>query len=202
MLRFVGNGDQKNFTKNPRYFSMQNSPANTKKIFTKCFWRVGKSGNTKDPPQEVQQDDLSLSLKAKNLESVLLAEPQLAAMFPCRTLTRSAKVLIFAVGVECGENRGRTGGEPGENRGRPKEPGENPGHLGREPGENRGLLVFIYKEYRGRSGGFGTRTGGEPRGGNFFATRDPTRDLKINEQDRPCKLVSKGILPNPPTCRT
>ena len=77
-------------------------------------------------------------------------------------------LLIFAVGVECGENRGRTGGEPGENQGRPKEPGENREHLGREPGENRGLLAFIYKEYRGRSGGFGTRTGGEPGGGNFL----------------------------------
>ena len=95
-------------------------------------------------------------------------------------------VLIFTVGVECGENRGRTGGEPGanpgENRGRPKEPGEKRGHLGREPGENRGLLVFIYKEYRGRRGGFVGRTGG---GEIFFETRDPTRDLKINEQDRP-----------------
>ena len=73
---------------------------------------------------------------------------------------------------EPGENRGGSGGEPGgeagENRGRPKEPGENRGHLGREPGENRGLLVFIYKEYRGRSGGFGTRTGAEPGGGNFL----------------------------------
>ena len=77
-----------------------------------------------------------------------------------------SNLLIFTVGVECGKNRGRTGGEPGENRGHPKEPGENRGHLGREPGENRGLLVFIYKEYRGRSGGFGTRTGGEPGGGN------------------------------------
>ena len=33
-----------------------------------------------------------ISLNAKNLENVLLAEPQLAVMFPCRTLTRSAKV--------------------------------------------------------------------------------------------------------------
>ena len=40
VLRFVGNGDQKKFTKNPRHFSMQNSQANTKKIFTKCFWRA------------------------------------------------------------------------------------------------------------------------------------------------------------------
>ena len=31
MLRFVGNADQKKFTKNPRHFSMQNSQANTKK---------------------------------------------------------------------------------------------------------------------------------------------------------------------------
>ena len=38
----VGNGDQKRFTENPRHFLMQNSQANTKKIFTKCFWRGGK----------------------------------------------------------------------------------------------------------------------------------------------------------------
>ena len=30
-LRFVGNGDEKRFTKNPCHFSMQNSQANTKK---------------------------------------------------------------------------------------------------------------------------------------------------------------------------
>ena len=42
VLRFVGNGDQKKFTKNPRHFSMQNSQANTKNIFTKIFWRAGK----------------------------------------------------------------------------------------------------------------------------------------------------------------
>ena len=43
VLRFVGNGDQKKFTKNPRHFSMPNSQANTKKIFTKCFWRAGQT---------------------------------------------------------------------------------------------------------------------------------------------------------------
>ena len=43
-LRFVGDGDQKKFTKNPRHFSMQNSQANTKKIFTKFFWRAGEVG--------------------------------------------------------------------------------------------------------------------------------------------------------------
>ena len=39
---FVGDGDQKKFTKNPRHFSMQNSQANAKNIFTKFFWRAGK----------------------------------------------------------------------------------------------------------------------------------------------------------------
>ena len=42
VLHFVGDGDQKKFTKNPRHFSMQNSQANTKKIFTKFLWRAGK----------------------------------------------------------------------------------------------------------------------------------------------------------------
>ena len=41
-LRFVGDGDQKKITKNPRHFSMQNSQANTKKTFTKFFWKVHK----------------------------------------------------------------------------------------------------------------------------------------------------------------
>ena len=45
VLRFVGDGDHKKFTKNPRHFSMQNSQANTKKIFTKFFWRAGKVTN-------------------------------------------------------------------------------------------------------------------------------------------------------------
>ena len=33
---------QKNLTKNPHHFSKQNSQADTKKIFTKVFWRGGK----------------------------------------------------------------------------------------------------------------------------------------------------------------
>ena len=45
VLRLVGDGDQKKFTQNPRHFSTQNSQPNTKKIFTKFFWRVGKVTN-------------------------------------------------------------------------------------------------------------------------------------------------------------
>ena len=98
-------------------------------------------------------------------------------------------LLIFAVGVECGENRGRTGGEAGRTGGEPGAPkrtggepgafgkrtGGEPGafgiHLQRVPGEKRGL----WDKNRGRTGGEGI----------FFETRDPTGDLKINEQDRP-----------------
>ena len=40
-----------------------------------------------------------ISLHAKNLENVLLAEPRLAVMFPCRTLTRSAKVSCRALQI-------------------------------------------------------------------------------------------------------
>ena len=42
MLRFVGDGDQKKLTKNPRHFSMQNSRASSKKKSTKVFWRAGR----------------------------------------------------------------------------------------------------------------------------------------------------------------
>ena len=42
MLCLVGDGDQKNFTKTPRHFSMQNSWANTEKYSAKFFWRAGK----------------------------------------------------------------------------------------------------------------------------------------------------------------
>ena len=37
MLCFVGDGDQKKFTKNPRHFSMQNSQANTKNSIHKIL---------------------------------------------------------------------------------------------------------------------------------------------------------------------
>ena len=42
VLRFVGDGEQKKFTQNPCHFSRPNSQANTEKIFTKFFWRVGR----------------------------------------------------------------------------------------------------------------------------------------------------------------
>ena len=104
-------------------------------------------------------------------------------------------VLIFAVGVECGENRGRTGGEPGGNRG---EPGENRGRP-KEPGENRG----IWEVNRGRTGGFwysftkstGGEAGalgqepGENRGeGIFFETRDPTQRPENQRTGPPVKI--------------
>ena len=79
----------------------------------------------------------------------------------------------------------RTGGEPGKNRGRPKESGENRGHLGREPGENRGPGYVFTKSTRGEAGALGQEPGEKRGEGIFFETADPTRDLKINEQDRP-----------------
>ena len=39
---FRGRRRPEKFTKNPRHFSMQNSQANTKKIFTNFFWRAGR----------------------------------------------------------------------------------------------------------------------------------------------------------------
>ena len=60
VLRFVGDGDQKKFTRNPRHFSMQNSQANTKKIFTKLFlWRAGKV-------KKVKNESLEKTLRVKN----------------------------------------------------------------------------------------------------------------------------------------
>ena len=103
-------------------------------------------------------------------------------------------LLIFAVGVECGENRGRTGGEPGENRGRPKEPGENRGHLGREPGENRGLLAFTYKEYRGRSGGIWEENRGRTGVRNFLWNKRPNSGPENQRTGPPVKISrSHGI---------
>ena len=43
---FCGRRRPEKFTKNPRHFSMQNSQADSKKKFTKCFWRAVKVNNT------------------------------------------------------------------------------------------------------------------------------------------------------------
>ena len=53
MLRFVGDGDQKKFTKSPRHFSMQNSQANTTK--KKKKYSQNSSG------EQRQSKDLSLA---------------------------------------------------------------------------------------------------------------------------------------------
>ena len=59
MLRFVGNGDQKKFTKNPRHFSMQNSQANTDKQIHKLF--LERRQSNKSLALQVQPDsDLKL----------------------------------------------------------------------------------------------------------------------------------------------
>ena len=104
--------------------------------------------------------------------------------FPCEDCT----VLIFTVGVECGENRGRTGGEP-ENRGRTGGARKNRGRTGGIWEENRGRTGGFWYAFTKSTGGEAGALGQEPgenRGeGIFFETRDPTRDLKINKQDRP-----------------
>ena len=70
VLRFVGDGDQKKFTKNPRHFSMQNSQANTQKIFTKFFWRAGK---------------VTILTNTSCKSTCLYNGPRLLGRLPCRT---------------------------------------------------------------------------------------------------------------------
>ena len=50
MLRFVGDGDQKKFTRNPRHFSRQNSQANTKKIHKILLESRQSKGFARQPP--------------------------------------------------------------------------------------------------------------------------------------------------------
>ena len=91
-------------------------------------------------------------------------------------------ILIFAVGVECGENRGRTGGEPGA----PKRTGGEPGAFGKRTGGEPGAFGIHLQRVPGEKRGLLGQEPGENRGeGIFEETRDPTRDLNINEQDRP-----------------
>ena len=84
---------------------------------------------------------------------------------------------------------GRTGGEPGGNRGRTGGARKNRGRTGGIWEENRGRTGGFWYSFTKSTGGEAGALGQEPgenRGeGISFETRDPTRDLKINEQDRP-----------------
>ena len=95
---------------------------------------------------------------------------------------RPLSLLIFTVGVECGENRGRTGEGTGGEPGAPKRTGgiweENRGRTG-------GFWYSFTKSTGGEAGALGQEPGENRGEGIFFETRDPTRDLKINEQDSP-----------------
>ena len=49
VLRFVGDGEQKKFTKSPCHLSMQNSQANAKKYSQNSSWRAGKVSSCDAP---------------------------------------------------------------------------------------------------------------------------------------------------------
>ena len=67
MLRFVGNGDQKKFTKNPRRFSMQNSQANTEKIFTIIFLESRQSKEMPEFFHKIEAGESTLNLENPTL---------------------------------------------------------------------------------------------------------------------------------------
>ena len=71
VLHFVGDGDQKKFTKNPRHFSMQNSQANSKKKSTKCFWRAVKV-RTYRAPSKGHREDRKMQVGYKNSSKILV----------------------------------------------------------------------------------------------------------------------------------
>ena len=62
MLRFVGDGDRKKFTTNPRHSSMQNSQATSKNKSTKVFWRAGKVKSQGPPGPKSKQNSQKGSL--------------------------------------------------------------------------------------------------------------------------------------------
>ena len=76
------------------------------------------------------------------------------------------------------ENRGGSGGELGA----PKRTGGEPGAFGKRTGGEPGAFGIHLQRVPGEKRGLWDKNRGE---GIFFETRDPTRDLKINEQDRP-----------------
>ena len=83
----------------------------------------------------------------------------------------------------------RVWGEPGENRGGTGGAQKNRGRTGGIWEENRertgGFWFSFTKSTGGEAGALGQEPGENRGEGNFFETRDPTRDLKINEEDRP-----------------
>ena len=108
------------------------------------------------------------------------------------SLECSFPVLIFAVGVECvwgepGENRGGTGnrGEPGRSGGAQKKRGRTGGIWEENRGRTGGFWYSFAQSTGGEAGALGQEPGENRGEGIFFETREPTRDLKINEQDRP-----------------
>ena len=69
-------------------------------------------------------------------------------------------LLIFAVGVECGENRGRTGGEPGV----PKRTGGEPGAFGKRTGGEPGAFGIHLQRVPGEKGGLWDKNRGRTGG--------------------------------------
>ena len=85
--------------------------------------------------------------------------------------TYTFQLPIFAAGVECGENRGRTGGAQ-KNRGR------TGGIWEQNQGRTGGFWHSFTKSTGGEAGALGQEPGENRGEGIFFETRDPTRDLK------------------------
>ena len=84
MLRFVGNGDQKKFTENPRHLSMQTSQANTKKNIHKMFLesRQSNEGRGEHLPKHFAGFRLSLSRIVRGLLGTGPPDPTLESASP------------------------------------------------------------------------------------------------------------------------
>ena len=82
---------------------------------------------------------------------------------------------------------GRTGGEPGENRGAQKNRGRTGGIWEENRGRTGGFLVFIYKEYRGEAGALGQEPG-ENRGREFSLNQRPKSEPENQRTGPPVKI--------------
>ena len=94
-------------------------------------------------------------------------------------------VLIFAVGVECGENRGRTGGAQ-KNRGR------TGGIWEENRGRTGGFWYSFTKSTGGEAGALGQEPGGEPGGGNFLRNKRPNSGPENQRTGPPVKISTKA----------